>query len=43
MLLPLDLREWIPENSMAHFIVEAVSYQRSKEMIELATRALGTC
>jgi len=24
MLLPSNLREWIPENSMVHFIVEAV-------------------
>ena len=29
MMFPPDLREWLPENSMAHFVVEAV------EMLEL--------
>ena len=24
MLLPPDLRDWIPENSMVHFIIDAV-------------------
>lgn len=24
MILPPDLREWIPENSMVHFVIEAV-------------------
>jgi transposase len=24
MLLPPDLREWIPDNHLAHFVVEAV-------------------
>jgi len=24
MLLPLDLREWVPDNHLVHFVVEAV-------------------
>jgi DNA-binding transcriptional regulator/RsmH inhibitor MraZ len=24
MLLPPDLREWVPEDSMVHFIIDAV-------------------
>ena len=26
MLLPPDIREWIPENHMVHFIIEAVDH-----------------
>ena len=25
MLLPPDLREWIPEDDMVHFVIEAVA------------------
>ena len=33
-LLPQDLRDWVPENHIAHFIIEAVSYKYAKEQIE---------
>ena len=26
MLLPLDLRDWVPDNHLVHFIVEVASY-----------------
>ena len=25
MMLPPDLREWLPENSMVHFVIDAVA------------------
>lgn len=32
MLLPPDLREWVPEDDLVHFIIEAVEQMSLKQL-----------
>lgn len=42
MLLPPDLREWIPENSMVHFVIEAVETLDIQNFV-INERGTGSC
>jgi transposase len=42
MLFPPDLREWIPEDSMVHFIIEAVE-DMDIQRFEVNERGTGSC
>jgi transposase len=39
LLLPVDLRQWVPENRLAHFIIDAVD---SLPLTNLAVNERGT-
>jgi hypothetical protein len=33
MLLPADLREWVPEEDLVHFVIEAVKTLPTREFV----------